>query len=116
MCAGLYMNKQPSVWVCYFFVLGIFVVMVRVFVIGVEPGVHIFDRNLIDQIIFIWGLISCLALWFWMLADFFKYGVGTQKVTWWGFSLMLGVYAAATLYFFFVYIPRTKKMRADSSE
>lgn len=101
------MNKTP-IRIGYFFVLGIFAVMVRIFVFGIEPRIYIFDRNLFDQIILVWGFISCLGLWLWMLADFFRKGVATKKATW-GFSLMLGAYAAAVVYFFLVYIPRAKQ-------
>lgn len=105
-------TKNSSLIIGYAFVAGIIALVIRVFFIDFEGEMQFNELDLATKIITVWGVISGISLWFWMLADFFQNGVPKMKKTW-GFLLVIGVYAVATVYFLVIYAPRkNKELRA----
>lgn len=54
-----------------------------------------------------WASIGAIGIWLWMLTDFFSAGPKTYRVLW-GWSLFIGSYVAAIIYFAIIYVPRLR--------
>jgi len=86
-------------------VLGAVLLIIRAFIVDLEPDIAFRSRDIATQIIAIWGYISCVVIWIWMLSDYFQNSVPSMRRTW-GFLLLFGNFVMASIYFFAIYTPR----------
>lgn len=89
-------------------VLGVIAILVRIFVFGGNipaQGYTWKSMSVLDQALVVYGIASCLGLWFWMLVDYFHVRPRRFSV-FWGFSLLFLVYIAALVYFVLIYSRR----------
>ena len=90
------------------FAIGIVATIITFIVAGPQPGTPFDQLHPAKQIIFLFGGMSSVAIWLWMIADCFRKMQGSRGVIW-GFIVLLGNWLGSIIYFIFVYVPRENK-------
>jgi len=86
-------------------VLGVGGLLVRWLIFGghIPPhGYSWWDLSIFDQFLIMYGVVSGIGLWLWMLKDYFHERPSRFSVLW-GFSLLIFSYVAAIVYFIVIY-------------
>lgn len=101
----------PRIFVGFTFVVGA-VVLFLFELLGATSSSEMIasfaEMNGLGKFILIWGNVSALGLWGWMLTDYFRNPPSTYRVAW-GWMLLFFNFIAAMCYFLSIYCPRIRK-------
>ena len=105
---GVYANGRFSTYLGYFLICGIITTGIYIYVEGydyLEAGLDLIEAPQPGPVFAVWGATGAIGIWFWMLTSYFKRPPVNRRVLW-GWLLIIGSYAAASIYFLFIYLPQ----------